>query len=319
MPNTANLIPLIDFRLFTNGNTTERQAIVAEFYRACHDIGFIYLKNHSVPKPLIEELFAQAKYFFDLETSAKQQIAWSSEVGNRGYVGFGREQLDPGGSTDLKEAFNVGIELDSAQIAEHSQALITNQWPSELPDFRETVLEFYQTCTQASLEILRAFATALDLPETFFDDKHNPGDNTLRLLHYPASAVAADTEQIRAGVHSDYGSITLLFQDEVGGLEVCTTWGEWIRAPYIPDTIVVNTGDLMQRWTNDVFVSTKHRVVSPAGPSALRSRYSVAFFCHPNTDTVVTCLPSCQNSDRPALHPPIQAGEYLSSRLQATY
>jgi isopenicillin N synthase-like dioxygenase len=183
-------------------------------------------------------------------------------------------------------------------------------------------LEFYQACTEAADIIGKAFAIALHLPESFFSDRHNQQNHTLRLLHYPPVEQSPKPGQVRAGEHSDYGSFTLLFQDEVGGLEVCTVQGEWIGAPYIPDTIIVNTGDLMQRWTNHVFCSTKHRVMIPTDDRVKRrkrSRYSVAFFCHPNNDTEIACLESCKQLNRPPLYPPITAGDYLLSRLQATY
>ncbi len=186
-------------------------------------------------------------------------------------------------------------------------------------NFRQTVLEFYQACAEVADTICQAFALALHLPESFFSDRHNQQHHTLRLLHYPPLKQVPKPGQVRAGEHSDYGSFTLLFQDEVGGLEVCTAEGEWIGAPYIRDTIIVNTGDLMQRWTNHVFCSTKHRVIIPTGDEVKYSRYSVAFFCHPNNDTEIACLESCQEPHRHPLYPSITAGDYLLSRLQATY
>jgi isopenicillin N synthase-like dioxygenase len=140
----------------------------------------------------------------------------------------------------------------------------------------------------------------------------------LRLLHYASLQIPPKPGQVRVGEHSDYGSITLLFQDDAGGLEVKTASGNWIAAPAIPDTVVVNTGDLMQRWTNDMFCSTKHRVIIPSDSRLNQSRYSVAFFCHPNDDTEIACLESCRKEQSP-IYPPILAGEYLLSRLQATY
>ncbi len=158
----------------------------------------------------------------------------------------------------------------------------------------------------------------MELPEDFFTTRHNQQNHTLRLLHYPPLQTSPKPGQVRAGEHSDYGSLTLLFQDGVGGLEVQTTSGEWIAAPWIPGTVVVNTGDLMQRWTNHIFCSTKHRVMIPNDERVKQSRYSVAFFCHPNDDTEIACLESCQKQQSP-IYPPILAGEYLVSRLQATY
>jgi len=316
-------IPVIDFEPFSLGNAYSRQAVAHQIAQACKEIGFMYLKNSGISSSLMNQLFTQTKQFFALPLSVKDQLAWSDEFSNRGYVGVERERLNPDQPGDLKEAFNVGKEVNPDETStENRSSLILNQWPTGQDKFRETVLEFYQACAEAADIIGKAFAIALDLPESFFSDRHNQQNHTLRLLHYPPVEQSPKPGQVRAGEHSDYGSFTLLFQDEVGGLEVCTVQGEWIAAPYIPDTIIVNTGDLMQRWTNHVFCSTKHRVMIPTDDRVKRrkrSRYSVAFFCHPNNDTEIACLESCKEPNRPPLYPPITAGDYLLSRLQATY
>jgi len=316
-------IPVIDFEPFSLGNADSRQAIAHQIAQACKEIGFMYLKNSGISSSLIDQLFTETKQFFALPLTVKNQLAWSDEFSNRGYVGVERERLNPDNPGDLKEAFNVGKEVNPDETStENRSSLILNQWPTGQDKFRETVLEFYQACAEAADIIGKAFAIALDLPESFFSDRHNQQNHTLRLLHYPPVEQSPKPGQVRAGEHSDYGSFTLLFQDEVGGLEVCTVQGEWIAAPYIPDTIIVNTGDLMQRWTNHVFCSTKHRVMIPTDDRVKRrkrSRYSVAFFCHPNNDTEIACLESCKEPNRPPLYPPITAGDYLLSRLQATY
>jgi isopenicillin N synthase-like dioxygenase len=313
-------IPVIDFAPFINGEVATRQAVACQIYQAFHEIGFMYLKNLGISSTLIDQLFAQAKQFFDLPLTVKNQLAWSNEFSNRGYVGVERERLSPDKPGDLKEAFNVGKQATLDEKNTHDKSsLILNQWPTGQDNFRQTVLEFYEACAEAADNICKAFAIALSLPESFFSDRHNQQAHTLRLLHYPPFNQLPKPGQVRAGEHSDYGSFTVLFQDEVGGLEVCTVQGEWIAAPCIPNTIIVNTGDLMQRWTNHVFCSTKHRVMMPTGDRAKRSRYSVAFFCHPNDDTEIACLETCKAPNRPPLYPPITAGDYLLSRLQATY
>uniref|UniRef100_UPI003F6FD7EA isopenicillin N synthase family dioxygenase n=1 Tax=Gloeocapsopsis crepidinum TaxID=693223 RepID=UPI003F6FD7EA len=260
-------------------------------------------------------LFAQSQSFFNLPLEVKQQLAWGDEVSNRGYVGVERERLDPDKPGDLKEAFNVGKEVSSHDTVPN---MIVNKWLPNQEDFQTEVLAFWDTCSKVVEEVLQAFAIALQVPEDFFVIKHNQQNHTLRLLHYPPISQLLKPGQVRAGAHSDYGSITLLFQDQVEGLEVQTKDGEWILAPAIPGTVVVNTGDLMQRWTNHVFCSTKHRVKIPVDERIMRSRYSVAFFCHPNYDAEIACLPSC-SLENPAIYPPISAGEHLLSRLQATY
>lgn len=304
-------IPVIDFAPFIQGETLARESVASQIYQAGHEIGFMYLKNAGISLSHIEQTVTQAKQFFALPLAVKNQIAWSDEGSNRGYVGIERERLDPDKPGDLKEAFNVGKEDKSS--------VILNQWPTKIDNFRETVMAFYQACAEAADRILQAFAIALQLPESFFTHTHNAQNHTLRLLHYPPLEQTPKPGQVRAGEHSDYGSITLLFQDEVGGLEVCTTEGEWIAAPSIPDTIIVNTGDLMQRWTNHVFCSTKHRVMIPTDDRVKQSRYSIAFFCHPNNDTEIACIESCLSEARPPLYSPISAGDYLLSRLHATY
>jgi isopenicillin N synthase-like dioxygenase len=291
-------IPIIDLTAFTNGDTITRQNIIKQIYQACHEIGFMYLQNSGISKGLRKQVFSYSKSFFNLPLEVKQKQAWSDELNNTGYVGLERERLNPNKPGDLKEAFNV-----------NKQAAIK---------IDASILAFYDSCTELANSVLQAYALALELPEDFFITRHNQQNHTLRLLHYPPLQTPSKPAQVRAGEHSDYGSITLLFQDDVGGLEVQTASGNWIAAPAIPDTVVVNTGDLMQRWTNDIFCSTKHRVMIPSDNNVKQSRYSMAFFCHPNDDTEIACLESCQKEQSP-IYPPILAGEYLLSRLQATY
>lgn len=295
-------LPIIDLSLFRNGDIAVKQSIIKQVYQACHKIGFLYLVNYDIAPKLVEQIFDYSKYLFDLPLEVKQKMAWSDEFSNQGYVGIERERLSPDKPGDLKEAFNF-VKLDN--------------FPSSL--FVEPIIpDFFQACTEMVNTILKAFSLALELEEDFLTSKHNQQHHTLRLLHYPPLQQPPKLGQIRAGEHSDYGSITLLFQDDIGGLEVQTAAGEWINVPKISNTILVNTGDLMQRWTNNIFCSTKHRVIIPHENKAKYSRYSVAFFCHPNEDTEIYCLESCQR-DKPPIYPPITAGEYLLNRLKSTY
>ncbi|NMG21600.1 isopenicillin N synthase family dioxygenase [Brasilonema bromeliae] len=309
-------IPVIDLSSFTTGKATARQTVVQQIYQACHEIGFMYLKNTNISHNLINQVLKQSKDFFDLPLAEKQQLAWTNEFSNQGYVGFERERLNPNNPGDLKEAFNIGKQkaIDIDVTDRLSPVFTASSSPAKNPH----ILNFYQACTELANKVLQAIALALELPQDFFTTNHNQQNHTLRLLHYPSLSQPPKLRQVRAGEHSDYGSITLLFQDEVGGLEVRTASGKWIAAAPIPDTIVVNTGDLMERWTNHVFCSTKHRVMIPNDHTLNQSRYSVAFFCHPNDNTEIVCLESCQR-DKSPIYPPILAGEYLLSRLQATY
>ncbi|MCY7322712.1 MAG: isopenicillin N synthase family oxygenase [Phormidesmis sp. CAN_BIN36] len=294
-------IPIIDFAPFMEGNAIAKQAVVEQIYASCHQIGFMYLRNIGISRSLLSNLLDQSKQFFDGSTEIKEQLARSSET-NCGYVGVQKERLNPQNPWDLKEALNVGVR---------------SVWLPGQEAFRDGVTEFYQRCTaDVASNILRAFAIALHQPEDFFDDKHGR-HYFLRMLHYPPVDQTPEPGQLRAGEHTDYGSITLLLQDRISGLEVKTRQGNWIAAPPIPDTIVVNVGDAMQRWTNDLLSSTPHRVVVPLGEDSRRSRYLIALFCDPNPEVEIACLD--QPGDRAVQYPPILAGDYLASRLAATY
>lgn len=312
-------IPVIDFSPFVTDDLEGKQRVAQEIYRACHQVGFLYLTHHGIPPEAIAHVFDQSCQFFDLPDEEKQAIAWSNEMSNRGYVGVERERLDETKPGDLKEAFNVGKEVSTEDVAAENPELVLNQWPAGRDEFRQAVTEFFEVCTEAADRIFRAFAIALQMPESFISDKHQAHNYTLRLLHYPPLANLPKPGQIRAGAHSDYGTLTLLFQDNVGGLEVQTSTGEWIAAPSISDAVLINTGDLTQRWSNDVFRSTKHRVALPQGKKAGCDRYSIAFFCQPDAEAEIVCLPSCQSPENPPRYPPVTSGEYLLSRLQATY
>jgi len=297
-------IPIIDFAPFVSEeDEAAKQTVARALYHACQSIGFLYLENHGIPAKLVNSMFAKTQQFFDLPLETKHQVARANTT-NCGYVGWQAERLNPRRPGDLKEAFNVGKKTI---------------WPAGQPAFRQSVWALYQYCTTfVTPALLQAFAIALNLPERFFNDKH--GNNTfLRLLHYPPLAKTIQPHQIRAGEHTDYGSFTLLFQQQEGGLEVRTRAGEWMAAPNIPGTVLMNVGDAMQRWTNDQLCSTPHRVVNPSGEQALRSRYSAALFCDPNPTVEIACLESCHSPDKPPRYPPILAGDYLQSRFKTTY
>lgn len=301
-------VEVIDFAAWSS----DRQSVAAQIDRACREIGFFYLQNHGVSSALLAQQFEQSRQFFALPQTAKQQLAWTTAASNRGYGGLGREQLNPDRPSDFKETFNIRRES-----IDHP-----NLWPNQLPNFRSTGLDFFAACVQTANAVLEAIALALQLPPDFFTLRHCDQAHTLRLLHYPPQSA----ESIGAAAHTDYGSITLLFQDQVAGLEVQTRSvpqasryrsgsasrsGEWQTVPPLANAVLVNLGDLMQRWTNDTYRSTLHRVRSVA-----HDRYSIAFFCDPNPDVEIACLPV---SNRPARYAPISASAYLLNRLQATY
>lgn len=306
-------IPVIDFAPFLSGSESERQDVAGKMRQASQEWGFFYLSGCGMPDQELERAFAASKSFFGLPLADKQEVAWQSAESNRGYVGIKREKLDPSRPGDLKEAFNLAPEQSGPDA-------FKNLWPEGLPRFKSVMDTFLEECIHTADRVLEAFALALAQPAGFFRDAHNEHDHTLRLLHYPPLPEGFEPEdgESRAGAHTDYGSITLLFQDDVGGLEVRTRAGDWIRATPIPGTVVVNTGDLMHRWTNHVFCSTPHRV-NVAPEHRYRDRYSIAFFCHPNKSAEIACIDSCATEDCPAIYGPISAGQHLHEKLTNTY
>jgi isopenicillin N synthase-like dioxygenase len=307
-------IPIIDVSALSRpgGDIAE---IAAEIGAACRDIGFFYVVNHPVPARLSKDAFGMSTVFFGESEAAKRQVLYSA-ASNRGYVPMKGEALDPGKPADLKEAYNIGLELpdDDPELREGRLFRATNLWP-DLPGFRDTMSAYFAACHALGRSLHRAFAVDLGLAETHFEDKLDRPMAVLRLLHYPPAPERAEAGQLGAGEHTDYGCVTLLATDGVGGLEVRNRSGEWLQAPHVPDAFVCNIGDCLMRWTNDVYVSTPHRVVSPAG----RERFSIAFFLDPNPDAEIACLPSCASADNPARYQPIRGDEFLLSRLSPTY
>lgn len=307
-------LPVVDLASSGESNGPSLARIAAEIGAACRDVGFFYVVNHGVDNGLIAEAFAQAHRFFALPLADKRRLAIEKIGGNRGYSGLLHEALDPARGPDLKEAFNVGLDLapDDPELLAGEPFRSLNAWP-DLPHFRETLLAYYDACAALGARLHRAFASDLGLKPDFFADKFDRPMATLRLLHYPAPSRGADPE-MGAGAHTDYGNLTLLAIDEVGGLEVRTRAGQWIEAPVVASAFVVNVGDCLMRWTNDVYVSTLHRVVN----RSLKERYSIAFFFDPNPDARVEAIPSCVPEGEFARYPPILAADYLKMCLDAS-
>ena len=308
----TKVLPVIDLAEWDDDDSS-LSTVAARIGAACRDVGFFYVVDHGVSSELMTEAFAQSKRFFALPLADKQRIAIETIGGNRGYSGLMHEALDPGQGPDMKEAFNVGFDLepDDPELLARQPFRALNAWP-DLPGFRQTLLAYYDACAALGQRIHRAFSHDLGVETGYFAKKFDRPMATLRLLRYPAAS--GGDERIGAGAHTDYGNLTLLATDDVGGLEVCTRSGEWIDAPAMPGAFVVNIGDCLMRWTNDVYVSTPHRVVNRSG----RERYSIAFFFDPNPDAEVAVIPSCAPKGERPRYAPILAADYLKFRLDAS-
>ena len=309
-------IPVIDIAPLLEGSAEQARAVAADLGRACREVGFFYITGHGVPPALRARVFETSAAFFGGSASIREAASFTGAGGNRGYIKLGGEALDPDKPADVKEAFNIGLELkpDDPELLARAPFRASNLWP-ELPGFRDTMLDYFNRVWRLGCDLHRGFALDLGLAPDFFEDKLDKPIATLRLLHYPPVKAAPSDGQLGAGVHTDYGNVTLLATDAVGGLMVQDRSGRWLDAPVIPDAFVCNIGDCLMRWSNDVYVSTPHKVVSPPG----QDRYSIAFFLDPNPDAVVACLPTCISADRPAKYLPTTGAEFLRSRLEPTY
>ncbi len=312
-------IPTIDISQFDLRDSASLARLGRALGECARGLGFFVLTNHTVPSALRERVFAQSAQLFATDATAKAKLSIQHTGNNRGYVALGEERLDSTKPGDVKEAFNMGWDLpaDHPDVVARKPFRGVNVWPDAqaFPQFRATMLEYFNACHQLGLQLHCALAQELGVAENFFDDKLDQPLATLRLLHYPPRPERFEEGQIGAGEHTDYGNLTLLVTDDAGGLEVRTRAGEWLAVPNIPGAIICNIGDCLMRWTNDVFISTPHRVVNPVG----RERFSVAFFLDPNPDAVVACLPTCASAERPAKYAPTTGAAYLKERLDATY
>ncbi|MEI6537261.1 MAG: 2-oxoglutarate and iron-dependent oxygenase domain-containing protein [Verrucomicrobiaceae bacterium] len=310
-------IPVIDLSRFRNGDTSERRAVARETDRVCREIGFLSVTSHRVPEPLIADIYQRSKNFFRQPVTRKESVRQPGPDVVRGYIGFARGALATtrGETTppDLKESYSIGPEREEESQASGS----FNQWPADDPGFCASWLSYYAEMERLSGEMMELFAEALDLERNYFYNGFGNHSSVLSAIYYPDQVKPPAEGQLRAGAHTDFGTMTILRPDNApGGLEVMPKSGEWMPARPAPGSLVINIGDLMARWTNDRWVSTLHRVVNP--PRDIVSgteRLSIGFFHQPDDVHVVECLPSCRSADGSALYPPVTAGSYMKTRF----
>ncbi|KAL2010953.1 hypothetical protein VTN00DRAFT_3671 [Thermoascus crustaceus] len=340
-PSSTSTLPLpvIDFANFWRPDSplSQRLAIAKELTDACRRVGFVYIVNHQVSPALLEEAFGWSRRLFDLKTEEKMLAPHpDGPAVHRGYSWPGLEKVsqamgdedDPGiveklrEVKDCKESYEIGSEENQDQ---------PNVWLPEhvLPGFRAFTTRFYWECWKAARDILRALSLGLGLEdEDFLLQFHGGHNNQLRLLHYPPvpASVLESQSSARMPAHTDWGSITMLFQDDCGGLEVETRQGQFVEAPPLKNAIIMNIGDILMRWSNDILKSNLHRVTLPplqdrfSGEERLtRARYSIPYFVSPNVDSVIECLPSCTDADHPVKYPPVVQHEYRLMRASVQY
>lgn len=276
-PSVASCIPVIDLTDSFSHELEKRQAVAWEIHKAARQTGFFYIKNHGVPAALQAAQFEVAREYFSAPLAEKLQLNSKHSACLRGYEPIAAQTLDEGSPPDLKEGFLVGRDLSPAHphVQRRTPYHGPNQWPAANPRFRQQTEDYMGHMTLLGRKLVRLLALSLQLTEDFFDEGLKEPMIITRMLHYPSQPANARENQIGAGAHTDWGLITLLLQDEVGGLEVRNAEGEWLKAPYIEGTLVVNLGDMVPVLTHGLYHSTMHRVYNARKDTP---RYSIPTF-----------------------------------------
>jgi isopenicillin N synthase-like dioxygenase len=311
-------LPVIDIGGLSSADPEARKAVGAKLREACLDKGFFYISNHGVPEDLVRDVFAEAAAFFALPAEQKAEVDKSKSKASRGYEPLQGQTLEPGAPPDLKEGYYIGPEHgpDDPRVIAGMFNHGPNQWPSQRPNFRPVMERYRSVLFDLSATLMRGMALSLDLPENYFDGYNKDANGTVRLLHYPPQSPQGDPTQKGAGAHTDFGGLTVLRQGDVGGLQVWDQKSDaWIHADPLPNTYVVNLGDMISRWTNDRYRSTVHRVVNASG----KERYSVPFFYTGNYAFNVECIPTCLAPGETPKYPPVTVEQHMREMYKRTY
>ncbi len=305
-------IPSVDLAEFLSGDPKRKEAFVQKLGKAYEEVGFVAVKNHAVPSELIADLYIYVQQFFSLPVEQKRQYEISELAGQRGYTSFGKEHAKGSDAADLKEFFQFGQNpRDNFKEEEYPP----NVAVKEVPEFNTTFANAYRAFEKSGTSLLQAIALYLNLPENYFDEYIYNGNSILRSIHYPPIRNEPKSA-IRAEQHEDINLITLLVGASADGLQVLTKQNEWVAVTSLPDQIVVNVGDMLQRLTNNKLRSTTHRVVNPPRELWNNSRFSIPFFLHPKSSMSLKCLDGCIDQAHPKAYADVTAGEYLDERLR---
>ncbi|MGI9334572.1 MAG: isopenicillin N synthase family dioxygenase [Gammaproteobacteria bacterium] len=322
---TFDTLPVVDLAAFHDGTRAEQDAVGVQLGRICEQIGFFVVSGHGVAESTATRLYSEAMAFFDTPLTNKMSVHRPRNDQNRGYIPYGEETLARmhGGDTpaDIKEVFAIGpddVPDDPYYSCDNAYpSFAPNLWPAHPAALRPAMLAYWSQMERLMNVIAVVMARSLVLPDNYFVRRLERHTSQLRLLHYPKTSAPALPDQLRCGEHTDLGMMTILRNEAVaGGLQLQRRDGVWIDAPAMPETYVVNLGDLMMRWTNDRWKSTRHRVVLPPQTLAATSeRLSFGYFVGPDYDTLVECLPTCQSENNPPRYAPVSVHDYRTERF----
>jgi len=305
-------IPSVDLADFLSGDEKRKNDFVQQLGKAYEDVGFVAVKNHGVPDELIADLYKYVQQFFSLPLEQKKNYEIPELAGQRGYTSFGKEHAKGSDAPDLKEFFQYGqVPRDNYKEEEYPPNVAVNQ----VGPFNTTFDNAYRAFEKSGTALLQAIALYLNLDEHYFDNYVYNGNSILRAIHYPP-ITHEPKSAIRAEQHEDINLITLLVGASADGLQILTKQGDWVGVTSLPEQIVVNVGDMLQRFTNNKLRSTTHRVVNPARELWHTSRFSIPFFLHPKSSMSLKCLDECIDTEHPKAYEDATAGEYLDERLR---
>lgn len=301
-------VPELSLMSYIEGSANDRARFAQNLFTGLKEYGFIILEDHPVSQIKVDQFYERVINFFNLELEVK--LKYANAKNQRGYIPFGMEHAKGNKNPDLKEFYHIGREIEHPH--RFDKYYPDNIWPKEIREFRALGLELYQAMDKTSKILLEAIGVGLDVKPGFFTEQVADGNSILRAIHYPPVKSLDTANCVRSAAHGDINLITMLVGATASGLELLDRDGTWLPVESGPGQIVVDTGDMMSRWTNEVLPSTIHRVVNPPGDTS--TRYSMPFFVHPHPEALISCLPSCKGNG--ALYPDITSHEFLMERLK---
>lgn len=304
-------VPELSLLSYVNGSQSDKIKFVDDLTLGLKDYGFIILKDHTIEQAKIDHAYAMVKEFFALPLETKQKYQ-GNNGGQRGYTPFKTEHAKNNKNPDLKEFWHVGRELLATSA--YKGVYPENVWPSEITQLKQTFMELYEAMDATSIQLLEAIGLGLDLPSDYFTKMVHDGNSIIRMIHYPPTKGEDTKNSVRAAAHEDINLITMLVGATDSGLQLLERDGSWLDVESRPGEIVVDTGDMMARITNNVLPSTTHRVINPGDDGS--ARFSMPFFVHPHSNAILECIPSCVGASGRTPDPAITAGDFLTQRLR---